>query len=530
MKNKCTIQLALTHLRLSTLYVDEEDLKAGEEQLEKCIDLLKDKEMETDAITPLITALNQQGFILSQWKQPLKAKVVLHRAEQIFQNYTKDNKEYKIPRADFNTIQEVHDEVVLKEVFEKLHTMTLFYLAQIYTSLQDHYMSAIYCHMTLRRQLYHNEVMHDLDHIDWALNAATLSQYFLEIEGFTQARYHLGAASYILQVYEDKLKKKTEVNGQTEAVAADWENFKDKSADVARCWAKYGLILLISSKERLLELSEEDEENDQANKKENSKPKLKEDLKFEVLEGKIEPIINQITDKYLLDFDDARRVFLNVQKWLDQAMSYYTFDDHASDYVHIVQDLSQAYNYLSFYEESEDRKAKMHKRRVDILENVEKELNPQFYKAACRQIWFELGETYSGILQIKFDRLNTTNKNPQAVMKINNLAQNSIKYFQKFIDSLETNSSDPENPKYSDDVLRPALFSYFQIGRMYSKMIPPDFVDNIANSIKAYKFVVDYCDKYPAAAEVMKFELNHCKELVSLLTILYENKKKIKNC
>jgi hypothetical protein len=37
------------------------------------------------------------------------------------------------------------------------------------------------------------------------------------------------------------------------------ERFKHRSADVARCWAKYGLLLLSNSKERLMSEANENE-------------------------------------------------------------------------------------------------------------------------------------------------------------------------------------------------------------------------------------------------------------------------------
>ena len=37
----------------------------------------------------------------------------------------------------------------------------------------------------------------------------------------------------------------------------------------------------------------------------------------------------------------------------------------------------------------------MHKRRIDLLEAVVKQLNPQYFLLVCRQLNFELAEIYS---------------------------------------------------------------------------------------------------------------------------------------
>ena len=81
----------------------------------------------------------------------------------------------------------------------------------------------------------------------------------------------------------------------------------------------------------------------------------------------------------------------------------------------------------------------MHKRRIDHLESVLKELNPQYYLFVCRQLWYELGETYSDILDIKLQRLQASDDRPtpHALRKVNHLIEQSIANFNKFLDSLK---------------------------------------------------------------------------------------------
>ncbi|XP_076181535.1 KIF-binding protein [Ptiloglossa arizonensis] len=519
------ICLATVHSQLGTLYVDTEEIKAAEEQCMKCLKILKGKELKPEAVLPVVDSLNQLGVIWFRWNQPAKAKTFLEQAEQIYNDFTKIRNTSNDPInvvSLISNIEETKNDETPNEEFKKVHTVTLCILAQVYRFLKDHYKCAIYCHMTLRRQLGQNGIMQNTDYIEWALGAATLSQYFIEIDNFSQAKNHLAVASYILQKYEDVLKKKEKSNGQSEEIAAEWENFKYRSADVARCWAKYGIQLLVSSKQRLLKDDETEQENNESNNKEPLKSKEIEDLKFDIVEKEIEPIARQITDKYLLDFDDARLVFLNVQKWLDQAKLYYTLEDHASDHILIVQDISQAYKYLAFFEEHEDRQAKMHKKRTIILENIINKLNPQYYKSACRQIWFELGETYYTILDIKLDQQHSLNEKltPQATAKINHLIKNAIKNFQSFLDSSGNRSSDSEIEPFPDSVLQVALISYFNLGRLYSKIITTDEIalsENTQKSINAYKFFINYCEKFPDAAYLMRIELSLCKELLQLI-------------
>lgn len=64
---------------------------------------------------------------------------------------------------------------------------------------------------------------------------------------------------------------------------------------------------------------------------------------------------DQVTDSYVLTYEDARSVFLNAQQWLNQAKLFYSLEDHASDHVRIVQDLSELYRNLIFFEDNEER-------------------------------------------------------------------------------------------------------------------------------------------------------------------------------
>lgn len=64
---------------------------------------------------------------------------------------------------------------------------------------------------------------------------------------------------------------------------------------------------------------------------------------------------DQVTDSYVLTFEEARAVFLNAQQWLNQAKLFYTLNEHASDHVQVVEDLSELYRNLIFFEDDDDR-------------------------------------------------------------------------------------------------------------------------------------------------------------------------------
>ncbi len=57
-----------------------------------------------------------------------------------------------------------------------------------------------------------------------------------------------------------------------------------------------------------------------------------------------------------------------------------------------------------------DRRFKIHKRRVDLLEYPLKELSPNVYMLICRQLMYELGEIYESMMDAKLDKLKELHK------------------------------------------------------------------------------------------------------------------------
>lgn len=522
---KFKAMLGVVSLNLGLIASDTEELSTGEEQLTNCVDSLYDDALKPEVILILMTALNQLGILWSERADPQKAKEYLDKAEKLYEEFTRHTSSSTAAISFHDLFRTSNSEMPqpdTENMLERLYTLTLYYLAQIYGNLKEHVKSAVYCHTTLKRQLESK----DFDPVDWALNSATLSQFFMEKNGFCQARHHLAAASYVMDQYEADLSLQ---EGNDETLEANRERFRHRSADIARCWAKYGLMLLSTSMERLM--SEENENEPETS--DISNPNIQElgdvqHLWFTPLE--LSSYEDQITDKYVLVYEDARKVFLESQKWLTKAKEYYTLDEHASDCVQIVQDLSQLYKYLAFFEEDEERQSRMHKRRIDHLECVLKELNPQYYLLVCRQLWYELGETYSNILDIKFQRLQNTGERPtpHALHKVNHLAEQSITNFSNFIESLRDTSTKKMPTKFSEDLIRPVLIAYFRVGRIYSKIVTPDKakqLEHLKQSLDSYKFLVDYCKNNPDARKHVSVEFAVCEEMVQLLPLKLEKLK-----
>lgn len=236
--------LAFACRDLGRIYVFTEEPFTGEKYLKECLELVDPYKLKKEAIIAYIGASNEMGIVECNRGNHKEALEHLKRSEDIYEQfqYLADS-----PMAItdlFGPPEEIEKGKGPKEI-TKMYTLCTYYMAQVLGHLGELEKSAQYCNFTLRRQMESD----DYDPIDWALNAATLSQYYINPNQFTEARHHLSAATLIMTEYEGKMFTEEMTSDVKESVK---ETFEHRFADVGRCWAKYGLALLNASRERLM--------------------------------------------------------------------------------------------------------------------------------------------------------------------------------------------------------------------------------------------------------------------------------------
>lgn len=241
--NRLEAMLGAVLLNIGIIDMETDELTSSANILTEAVKILAPYSSKPEIVITLINVYNNLGILWCNREEPEKAKTYLLEAREAYQIF-KCTLLMPLPLEYIlsNTGESNAADFML---MEKSHTLTLYYLAQVYGSLKENLKSAIYCHVTLRRQLQYQ----DFEPIDWALNSATLSQFFAEQNGFFQSRHHLSAASVILDQYGATLQ---EAENNDEVQLAKLETFRHRSADVARCWAKYCILLISASKNRLM--------------------------------------------------------------------------------------------------------------------------------------------------------------------------------------------------------------------------------------------------------------------------------------
>ncbi|KAI1894604.1 hypothetical protein AGOR_G00117480 [Albula goreensis] len=519
-------KLGVIEYYLGVNHVETEELSAGEEHLMNCIKLLDKCNISQENVSVFIQARNQLGILWASRDEIEKAQGFLESAESMYVWYMKEVGQPPMDLTDlFLAEEEALSQQERTKRFEMAYTHTLYYLAQVYKNLEQYEKAGRYCHSTLQRQLQFNQFVP----LEWAINAATLSQYYITKSRYMEGRHCLAAATVIAGLAGEVPSEAAAQ--ENEAECEKREQLRQKRAEIARCWIKYCLNLLQDAKKLLEDNIGELDTDRQAELKrarQQEEEEKERGRKSAVLFGSSDTfdsicsLEEKVSCAFPLDFDEARAVFLSGQVYVTQAKEYFEMDGHVTDHIEILQDHSALFKALSFFEEDLERRCKMHKRRVDMLEPLCRDLNAQYYLLICRQLQFELAETYYEMMDLKLAIADKQDElDAHTVKKFNHLCTASMKYYQMFLDSIRSPEGKfPE--KLEDEVLRPALVAKFRMARLHSRLISPSpatQLENLSNSLCCYNFLVQYCEENPEARPAVETELELSEEMVSLLPL-----------
>uniref|UniRef100_A0A7N8YK08 KIF-binding protein n=1 Tax=Mastacembelus armatus TaxID=205130 RepID=A0A7N8YK08_9TELE len=522
-------KLGAVEYYLGVNHIDTEELSAGQEHLMNCIKLLERCRVSPENVSLFIHVRNQLGILWAGRDETETAQEFLETAESIYQCYMKEDGTPPTDMTEYFTTEEnllTHQERTKR--FELAYTHTMYYLAQVYRNLGQTERAATYCHCTLQRQLQLNQ----FSPMEWALNAATLSQYYITKGRYMEGRHCLSAATVISGLAGEVPCEPAAQESETEN--EHWEQLRQKGAEIARCWIKYCLNLLQDAKKLLednigeLDTDRQEELKRARTHNEEEEEKCKKSTLMFGSEDTFDAIASleeKVCCSFPLDFTEARAVFLVGQNYVTQAKEYFQIDGYVTDHIEILQDHSALFKTLAFFEEDLERRCKMHKRRVDMIEPICNDLNAKYYLLIRRQLMFELAETFMEMTDLKLALANrqtdTQSLDNHTIKKFNYLCSASAKYFQMFLDSLcFPEGKFPEH--LEEEVLRPALVAHFRVGRLHSRLItfsPLAQLENLSKSLENYKYVVEYCEVHPEAATAVEAELELSKEMVGLLPV-----------
>ena len=499
------------HLHLGLNYINTEEMAKGEEVLEECSQLVEGLASKVKTASTSLQAYNQLGILWGNRGEQQKALEYLLKAKAVYDSHIA-----LPPPITFSQwlAGEEESEQQREKEFESLHTHTLFYLAQVFGNLNQPKQAAQYCQQTLSRQLE----THEFDPLEWSVSCATLSQYYLNMEHYQQARHCLASASRVLEQFSSEHEHMEET--QKEKVV-------QARGDTARCWTKYCIGILRSSRDKI---------EGSSTSEDRPRQKL---FKFKSLE--VADLESLVSADLVENYEAAKTMFLFAQKQVEQSKQFYSLEELASGYTEVVQDHSLLYKLLAYFESDDALKCRLHKRRVDMLSGTLAELNPQHYLMACRQLMFELAEAHSEMASLKIV-LASEAPSPHAVGKINKLLHASINHFQKFVESFKEHHSNELPADIDPDFLRPILSAQLSTARLYTQIITPSTAEQVGTprvpltssctlpplcpvqvrciekALSHYHWLADYHASHREAVEsVFGEEMSVCMEMVELL-------------
>eukprot|EP00743_Colponemidia_sp_Colp-15_P005870 GILK01006309.1.p1 GENE.GILK01006309.1~~GILK01006309.1.p1 ORF type:complete len:568 (+),score=84.43 GILK01006309.1:43-1704(+) len=459
------LALGKIHHAVGTNYIDTEEPSLGERHLARAVDIFKSSNTAENVacLCELQDCYNQLGLLWSNRDESDKGLQYLTEAASLYIN--RSQKSEPLPLRS-----------------EQLYTVTCFYLAQAYSNLQCSEQSAYYCAVTLKRQLDNDTV----DRKEWAVNCAGLAQLHLSSKSFAQALYLFSAALAVLP-----------------------SNCEEQMATIHRQLGQYYLSVLKTSVEVQSGLASSS-------------------ICTLAIERVIFPSLSiawtEVT--FANAFEQARELFKKGNSWFQKAVKYFILEGFVTEHISILQDQSLLYKYLIYFELDEGRQFSMHKRRIELLSPLLKELSPFAYVATFRDIAFEIAEIYHELLDIKLaDRLKRAAQplTSKDVQRINQYGWSGLEALELFLRTFEKGGKPPV--EVEDELLQWYLTARFNRARIYSKLLDPEpqgRVKFLRNTMDEYRFIRDYADSHSAQisrTEVMPEELKICREMVDLIPV-----------
>ncbi|XP_071575300.1 KIF-binding protein-like [Temnothorax nylanderi] len=404
------VALAAAHYNIGLEYVtslNTDDLNTAKQCFQKCFKLLKDKMLDRKAILTSIGAFNELNSVCEKIdkKQDI---IFLNTAMFLYYSYTnKDN--YPDPIHVANLVGIKEKESNPKIILNSLHHTTLQDLGRQYlTRSQDKREFVIYMHLILNNRLkdmIYGKIKYDDKCLDMALTLFDLSRYFLAIDLFTEAKSRIAIGGYVIDRFVENLsaEKKASLNLN--------ESHSYAFAVNARSWGFYGVSLLRFWMKKFSQNKEKSSEiQDEMSKLETKSMESK--MISDLLEKDLEHITNckitehvtKITETCILNLADAKSVFVKTLRELEAAKEYFTADTDIENYAKITLKISDTYKYFAGFEEQRDEQIKLHKRRVECLEDarknfrttIENDRELQIYK----RIWYEMVTSCSTVMDL----------------------------------------------------------------------------------------------------------------------------------
>eukprot|EP01059_Diplonema_ambulator_P030453 TRINITY_DN5219_c0_g1_i1.p1 TRINITY_DN5219_c0_g1~~TRINITY_DN5219_c0_g1_i1.p1 ORF type:complete len:608 (+),score=266.76 TRINITY_DN5219_c0_g1_i1:69-1892(+) len=454
----------------------------------------------------LMDIYNMAGYHWCSRGSTEKALKVLNHAEAIYRDFDKWATEQGVPRLmdadvlDDGTCEGKSDLVKLRAKVEGSYTSTLFYLAQVYGNESKSTESSKYCHLTLQRQLASKK---EFDRQEWAVNALGLCSFYLSGNDYGASRHCIEAADKVFA-------------GLTEDEKND-ERAQQTYANIHQAYAKWAYYLVKYYRDEQTGLKDDEEPT----------PPQSFPIDWWVnFPCEIpEPHQPEPIPKGSAGWPIVLKYFKEAMAHWDEALKWYIFDGFVTDNIQIRQDISQFYKVLLQWDVHEDRyglmidrHAAVHLKRAELLKDIPGQLNEKHFLNYMRQTWYELGEIYNEVSELRILQRNKkdliTGK-PLSKNAVNKIMNKAVKYFEQFTDSFHLEDGKPPSdmdPDMCHAYISARMHAIRVRSKTYSTSAKQEY-EQLQLAIAEYNELVTWAEAHP------QWESKLCKEDTTRLQI-----------
>lgn len=433
--------MSMSFIKLPFDASEQEHLYIARYFVLQSLTLLKDKELNSRVILTAMSTLNIMSDICIKLRNEELSLQYLNKALDLYIIYTKGQDDFPAPINTLHLVgletlycTQTNSVYLLNKMFMETLKILIMLKCNIKHLAVDMEKITTLMHKLLKKQL--EDIPQSIDYVSWSTEAIRLAEYFSLCDRFVECKNHLSLASVIITRFYNNCCK-IDAETSAEENLSLYCQYKSTISIIDACWVKYGLALLFLSRKRLLNREEQDNimEVNRCKSEPSTAQSVKQLLMFPCIEKEYEEFIHITEENYITNYDEAKRIFVNILQLLNKIKSDKFVLAEAEVRVEVTQYISRAYKYLAFYVHDKVNYIKLQKRRIDILEDCLTSLNEEDDIILRTIIGLELALINSIILNTKFESIEEYKPSEKELVEINQLVEKSSNYLQFYNDN-----------------------------------------------------------------------------------------------
>lgn len=394
-------------------------------------------------------------------------------------------------------------------ILEHHNIDTLDLLHQVYELLNEDEKAIKYAVNAQKKRLEHDRL-----NLPLVVHAINLAAHFISKGEYEAARHHLACCSYAI-TYLEKLPLNVPFLRALKFLSA-LAVYKQSSL---KFWGIYGLALLQDSVIHLKALRGDSE-------KDISFPgnKLLEDDYKVTDKPEVLKIQNDVNFGPVTCFDEAKLVFQHALRNFQDAQKSLGEIGNETARAEIAYGMGVLWIALAYFETDDDRKCKMNKRCIVILENISKEFPSKAESPMKQNIFFHVAEAYITLVVIKAERLKQ-NPNSQSritdINKIRTLSLCSISNAKAYITIVKEQNNGTLPEKLPEKLINNIMFANYAIAKAVEILIfhcKYDESDNLILATEGLKYVITYLERQPEKVIRKQEMYNDCRKMLNMFS------------